>query len=330
MKRCLYAGTLSLPLEVKDHLNRNQVDLVENPYRKTLTEEDLASLLGDFDAVLAGPEPYSERVIQSCRKLKIIARTGVGYDKIDLPAASRRGVYVTWTPIPELAYSMAEQTFGLMLSFVKRISYLNSAVREGRWERAIWSEEVNDLYPLTLGLFGLGRIGSEVARRAKAFGMKLIYFDAVRMADLEESIGIKFVPFDELLSNADILSIHVPLTPDTRTVINEDAIRKMKRNAIVVNTARGAIVDERALANALLEGRLAGAMLDVLTEEPPTERHPFYKLGERIPNLIITPHVGVGRHTLRAMALAAADDVVRALNGEVPKYLLNRDVIQNQ
>jgi phosphoglycerate dehydrogenase-like enzyme len=328
LKRCFYSGTLSLPPELKPHFEENSIELTENPLGHALSEDELLTFLPRFDAALAGPEPYTERVIAACPNLKIIARTGVGYDKVDVEAASRRGIYVTWTPIPELSYAIAEQTFALILSFIKRIPHLNQSIREGKWDRAKWSKEIENLYPKTLGLLGLGRIGAEVARRAKSHRMSLIYYDSVRMLELEEELGIRYTSLDELLSTADIISIHVPLTPATRGLINDRTIRKMKTTAIIVNTARGAIIDEQALAQALKERRLGGALLDVLSEEPPSETNVFFKLGERFPNLVITPHVAQGPQTLRAMTLAAADDIIRVLDGRTPRYLLNKDTLE--
>jgi len=326
MYRCLYAGTLALPPETGSELASEGIELVVNPYGRMPTESELISLLGDFDAVLAGPEPYPGNVTASSKRLKIIARTGVGYDKIDLAAATRNHVFVTWTPIPELSSSVAEQTFALILALVKRIPQLNTAVREGKWERERWSKEVGDLRGRTLGLLGLGRIGREVALRAKAFGMRVIYYDIVRMDPLERELSIEYVPLDRLLRESDMLSIHVPLTSQTRNIIDGAAIRKMKPTAILVNTSRGELVDERSLADALIENRLLGAGLDVLSQEPPTAGHVFYELRDRIPNLILTGHVAFGSDTFRAMVGAACDDIKRALRGQVPKYLLNPEV----
>jgi phosphoglycerate dehydrogenase-like enzyme len=184
-------------------------------------------------------------------------------------------------------------------------------------------QESDDLYYLSFGLLGAGRIGKEVVKRVKAFGAKVIYHDVVRAVDMEEALGVEHVTFDELLSRVDVLSIHTPLTPQTRGVINAAAIEKMKRNAVIINTARGEIIDERALADALEKGRIRGAGLDALTQEPPREGHVFYKLGDRFPNLVLTPHVGFGRHTFDLMVRAAAEDVARVLQGEVPKYSIN-------
>jgi len=324
LKRCLYAGTLSVPDETVSFLSARGIELTNNPYGRALTEDDLCTILPGYDAVLAGLEPYTAKVMDSAPNLKIIARTGVGYDKVDVASATKRRIYVTWTPIPELSQAVAEQTFALILSSVKRVAYLNGEVRAGKWERQTWSKGIGDLYPLTLGLLGVGRIGSEVAKRARAFQMKTIYYDAIRMDDLESSLGIRYVPLDELFATSDIISIHLPLTPQTRGMINEVNIAKMKRNTIIVNTARGPIIDERALASALEEKRLGGAALDVLTEEPPTENHVFYKLGDRIPGLIITPHMGFGTPTANAIFLAAAADVARVLAGQDPVYPLNK------
>jgi D-3-phosphoglycerate dehydrogenase len=327
LPKCLYAGTLTLPPETVSELAADGIELVVNPYGRAPTEDELIALLPDFDAVLAGPEPYTANVVASSKRLKIIARTGVGYDKVDIAAATRNHVFVTWTPVPELASSVADQAIALMLALVKRTAQMNEEVRAGRWERQRWSTEVGDLRGHTLGLLGLGRIGSEVAVRATAFGMKVIYYDVIRMEQREKELPIRYVPVERLLAESDVISIHAPLTPETRNLINEASLRLMKPSAILVNTSRGEIVNEKALAEALETNRLAGAGLDVLTKEPPTEGHVFYRLGDRIPNLILTGHVAFGADTFRAMMKAACNDVRRALKGELPKYLLNPEAV---
>ena len=327
MKRCLYAGTLTLPDGLGEFLGGRGIELTYNPLKRPLGEGDLASLLKDYDAALAGGEPYTEGVMASAPKLRIIARTGVGYDQVDVPAATRRGIVVTTTPVPELSYAVAEITMGHLLGFVKRIPQLNRAIRLGEWNRQKWTQEVGDAYNLTLGLLGAGRIGYEVAKRARAFGMKVIYYDIVRMAEVEKVAEAEFVTLDELLSRADVISIHTPLTPTTRGMVNREFLGKMKKTAFLINTARGKIVDERALADALTEGRIAGACLDVLNEEPPSEGSPFYRLGDRIPNLILTPHAANGPYTFGRMAMAAAEEVARVLEGGSPAYPVNREAL---
>jgi len=315
---------LNPPPEARQGLREAGVELVLNPHHQVLTEEDLLALLPGFDAVIAGPEPYSDSVISTASpRLRIIARTGVGYDKVDVASASRNGVFVTWTPIPELSSSVADLAIALILALVKKVPRLNAEVRMGKWDRQKWSDEVGDLRGKTLGLLGMGRIGGEVAARARAFGMNLIYNDVVRMEELEKKLPAEFVSLERLLSDSDVLSVHVPLTADNRGIIDAVALRKMKRTAILVNTSRGELVDEEALAEALTSGEIAGAGLDVLSQEPPAPGHVFYNLGERIPNLILTGHVAFGRDTVRAMFMAACDDVKRVMSGEDPKYLLN-------
>jgi phosphoglycerate dehydrogenase-like enzyme len=153
--------------------------------------------------------------------------------------------------------------------------------------------------------------------------MRTIYYDQVRRRDLESSHGIEFVSMDELLAQSDVLSIHTPLNDQTRGLINDDALQKMKKTAILVNTARGPIVDEKALGLALNENRLAGASLDVLYQEPPLPTSPFFKLGENLPRVVLTPHCAVSGHTIQLMGLAAAEEVIRVLSGEKPRYPVN-------
>jgi phosphoglycerate dehydrogenase-like enzyme len=327
LKRCIYAGALTLPSELEGFLRGRGVEFAYNPLKRALREEDMASVLKGYDAALAGGEPYTEKVMDAAPDLKIIARTGVGYDQIDVPAATKRGIVVTTTPIPELSYAVAELAIGHLLGFVKRIPQLNRAIRLGEWDRQKWTQEVGDAYHLTLGLLGAGRIGFEVAKRAKALGMHVIYHDVVRMAEVEKAAGAEFVGLDELLSRADAISIHTPLTPATRGMVNREFLGKMKKSAFLINTARGKIVDEGALAEALTEGRIAGACLDVLNEEPPSEKSPFYRLGDRIPNLILTPHAANGPYTFGRMAMAAAEDVARVLEGNPPVYPLNKEAL---
>jgi phosphoglycerate dehydrogenase-like enzyme len=308
--------------ELKPSMLGKGIEVVEGPVGRSLTEDEQIEALAGMDACF-GAGRYTKRVIESNPRLKIIARVGVGYDTVDLGAANEMGVYVTNTPIPELAYAMAELTFSHILAFLKRIPQYNTEVRQGKWSSDSERGRVDDAYGLTLGVIGAGRIGGEVAFRAKAFRMNVVYHDVVRRKDLEDALGIEYVSLDELLSTSDVISIHSPLTPDTRGLIDERAIRRMKRNALVVNTARGPIVDEPALARALEENRIGGACLDVLSQEPPAEGHVFYKLGDRFPNLFLSPHSGVGTRTLRLLVRTAADEIVRVCNGERPKYPVN-------
>lgn len=320
-KKCLYAGLLPAPENIENSLNEHGIDLVKAIGQITSADQ-LISLIRDADGVLAGGEPYTANVIQSAPKLRIIARAGVGYDKVDVETATKNGVYVTITPIPELSYAIAEQAMALILAHMKGIPEMNQEMREGVWNSMSWWEKIGDLYDSTLGLLGIGRIGSEVAKRARTFGMHVIYYDIIRRTDLELAFGIEFVSFDGLLERSDILSIHIPLGNETRGIIDEHALRKMKKKAILVNTARGAIVNEADLSRALAEGWIGGAAIDVYSQEPPTPNHPFYRLGSNLPSLIVTEH-SISIHTVKAMISAAADEVIRVLTGEQPKYNVN-------
>jgi glyoxylate reductase len=324
MKRILYGGGLP-PADAPDterYLNSHGIEMVQRLLGRHQTEAELMVNLKDIDGSIAGGEPYTAAVLDSAPKLKVISRVGVGYDTIDIPAATARGIYVTVTPIPELSIAIAEHAMALMLSMTKKIPQRDQEVRAGIWDSA-GASKLQDVYGLTLGLLGVGRIGAEVAKRAKGFDMKIIYYDVVRRPDLEESLGLRYVSLDELLSSSDVISVHTPLTPQTRGLLSDANIRKMKRNAVLVNTARGPIVDDNAVAAALREGRIFGAALDVLSEEPPSERHVFYKAGSGYPNLILTPHVGISERTMKAMVMAAADEAQRVVNGEKPRYPVN-------
>jgi D-3-phosphoglycerate dehydrogenase / 2-oxoglutarate reductase len=306
-----------------EYLREYGIELLQGDLDYHSTDKDVIEEIRGYEAILAGSEPYSAKVLQSSPNLKVIARVGVGYDKIDLDAATDRGVYVTWAPIPEFAKAEAEHAFALILSFEKKISFMNREIREGIWRPDKWGSELDDLYHLSLGIFGLGRIGAEVARRARAFDMSVFYNDLIRRPELETNLRIEYLGFEELLEKSDILTIHVPLTPATNKIIDTAALGRMKKNAVLINTARGALIDEEALATALLENELGGACLDVLVEEPPMPANVFYKLGDRIPNLILTQHTGYGPHTGKLLSRCAADEVIRVFRNEEPINLLN-------
>jgi len=315
------------PSDLSKLLESHGIELKKNPLGRWYTEDELIQELKDMDAVLAGGDRYTARVIESAQKLKIIARIGVGYDNVDLAAATRRGIYVTWTPIPELAKAVAEETFALILSVLRRVPQMDRHVREGGYDIEKMASNVLDAYPLTIGIIGLGRIGVEVAKRAKSFEMDILYHDVIRRQDLEREWGIQYVTLEGLLGKSDIVTIHTPLTPETEGLIGEREIHLMKKDAIIINTSRGLIIQEEPLHKALTEGRLGGAGLSVLSQEPPTPSSPFYKLGDRLPNVVLLPHIGVGRRTGSATTMQAAQDVIAVLEGRRPKYVLNKELL---
>jgi phosphoglycerate dehydrogenase-like enzyme len=279
----------------------------------------LLNLLDGCDAVLATTDRYSASVLGSPKleRLKIVSRWGVGYDSIDVSAATERGIIIAYTPgLTDEA--VADFTFALLLGMVRRVAEGHQSMREGLWLRA-WG---HDLAGKTLGILGFGRIGQAVARRARGFGLQLIACDRRPRPEAVAS-GVRLVSFDELLAQSDYLSLHAPMVPENRGLIGEQALRKMKPTAFLVNTARGPLVDEAALLRALREGWIAGAALDVYSEEPLPPRHPFRSM----PNLLLSPHqASSSRETGERVSLAAAEAIIDLMQGRKPKLVLNPEV----
>ncbi|PUA33605.1 MAG: 3-phosphoglycerate dehydrogenase [Zestosphaera tikiterensis] len=272
----------------KDALRMLQEAGFEVVYEEYPPEDKLLKLIEDVDVVFVRSKPLiTAAVISRGSKLKAIARAGVGLDNIDVKAAEARGIKVFSAPEAPTV-SVAELTIGLMLAVVRKIAYADRKMREGKWVKK--EAEGIELRGKILGVVGFGRIGREVARIAKkGFGMKVIYYDIAR-ADpkLEEELEATYVDLETLLKKADVVSIHVPLTPETKHLINESRLKLMKSSAVLINTSRGGVVDTNALVKALNEGWIAGAGLDVFEEEPLPQNHPLTKLD----NVVLTPHIG--------------------------------------
>jgi D-3-phosphoglycerate dehydrogenase len=262
--------------------NGFEVTIVEEPH-----EDELARIIKGFDGLIVRSKPLvTRKVIESADRLKVIARAGVGLDNIDVKAAEERGVALINAP-ESSTQSVAELAIGLMLAVARRIAFSDRRMREGYWAK---KEAMGvELSGKTLGVIGAGRIGSAVARIAKyGFNMHILYYDVVCRDDLNKELGAECVSIEELLKRSDIVTIHVPLLPETRHMINEEKLRLMKKTAILINTSRGAVVDTAALVKALSEGWIAGAGLDVFEEEPLPKDHPLTKLD----NVVLTPHIG--------------------------------------
>jgi glyoxylate reductase len=270
-------------------------------------------------------EKVDVELFDRAKKLKIVSNMAVGYDNIDVNEATKRKVMVTNTP-GVLTETVADATMALILAVARRIVEADRYVREGSWKLR-WSPMMmvgSDVYGKTLGIYGLGRIGAAVARRAAGFGMKLMYYDAVRNLELEKKYGIEYVKFDRLLKESDCLSVHVPLLPETRKSVGASEFALMKRSAYLINTARGQVVDEAALINALKEGRIAGAALDVFENEPINPGNELLKME----NVVLAPHIASGSlETRTAMAVMAAKNIVAALKGGAPPNLVNRELL---
>jgi len=272
------------------------------------------------EAIILGLEQVNDSFLNEFPNLKIIARYGVGYDNVDVEACTRKGIYVTHTP-NILSHAVAELTVGLMLCLSRKLVQADKYVRTewAKTKKNIKLPKGIDLYGKVLGIIGFGRIGYQVAVRAKSFGMKMMYYDVERKMDAEKTLGIQYVNLETLLREADFVSLHVPLTPKTRGLIGERELKLMKPTAYLINTSRGPVVDEKALVRALREKWIAGAGLDVFAKEPLPLDSPLIDLE----NVILTPHMGTYTdETRRAMALMCIENVRAALKGETPPNLV--------
>jgi phosphoglycerate dehydrogenase-like enzyme len=288
----------------------------ERPHQQT--EQELLAILPGCSAAVAGMEPYTARVLDASPTLRAVARVGVGYDAVDLPAATARGVAVAIAPGTNQD-AVAEHTFALILGLTRHLVAKHNAMKAGRWERGI----TLPMRGTTLGIVGLGRIGKAVAVRAAAFGMRLLAYEPFPDAAFAAAHKVEFVPLDRLLAESDFVSLHLPLDVASRRMINKKTLGLMKKTAFLINTARGALVDEHDLAEALSAGTIAGAALDVYEREPPVDS-PLPALD----NVLLTPHeAGTDRKSLQDMALSAAQAVVDLSRGKWPaEKIVNPEV----
>jgi D-3-phosphoglycerate dehydrogenase len=283
------------------------------------TEDQVVNLAHDVDGIIVQYAPLTARVIGELRRCKVIARYGIGVDNVDVPAASARGIWVTNVP-GFCATELAEHTMAFVLASGRRLTRLDRAVRDGRWETIGVMGPTRRLSELTLGLVGFGRVGREVATRARAFGLRVIAAARTTGAATMQEFGVEQVELDEIFRQADFVSLNLPATAETRHLVNARRLALMKPSAYLVNTSRGAIVDEKALIAALREGRLAGAGLDVLETEPPSPSNPLLQLD----NVIITPHAAYySDDSLAYLQGAVSSEVVGVLSGRPPRSPVN-------
>ena len=270
------------------------------------------------DAIFLESTVIDERVLRAAPRLRIVARYGVGYDNVDVEACTRRGVYVTITR-GVLSEAVADLTLTFMLCLSRKLIGMNRYTREVWAERGEFLKLGSDLKQKVCGIIGLGQIGFEVAKRVHAFGMRILYHDVVRNERAEELLSSRLVELDELLRESDYVTVHVFLDERTRGMIGRRELSLMKESAYLINTARGAVIDQSVLTEFLKENRIAGAGLDVFEEEPIPSDDPLLKLS----NVVLTPHVGAStRETKDAMALSAIRNISVALRGEVPPDLV--------
>jgi D-3-phosphoglycerate dehydrogenase len=297
---------------LKSDLEREVAQVVYNTTGKPLSSEQLQDLLGDIDGMIAGLDELDVSAINAAPELKVIARYGVGYNNVDLQAAKSRGVIVTNTPGAN-AKAVAELCVSLILNLLRPIIQCSLQTSQGGWPRY----KGYSLENKTVGLVGFGAIGKEAARRLAGFECEILAVDLIEDVEFAAQYGVSFTTLDDLLSRADIVSLHLPGTQDTVRMVDDSFFGKMKTGAYLVNTARGDLVDEQALINALESEKIAGAALDVFQDEPPSKDHPFLKLD----NLILTPHMGAHADSAtNAMGRMALSECLKVLRGEEPSF----------
>jgi D-3-phosphoglycerate dehydrogenase len=277
-------------------------------YKPGLSEDELAAAIGDYDAlVIRSGSKVTAKVIERASKLRVIGRAGIGVDNVDVPAASKKGIVVMNTPTGN-AVTTAEHALSLLMSLARKIPQATASIKAGKWEKNKF--EGREVAGKTLGIIGMGNIGRIVADRAKGLHLQVIAFDPVLTHEKAASLGFELVSVEQLFVRSDLITIHAPLTPETKNLLNREAFARMKKGVLIVNAARGGIVNEADLEVALREGKVAGAALDVFEQEPVNPDHPLLKLD----NLIATPHLG-------ASTAEAQDRVALEIAEQVAEYL---------
>jgi len=284
-------------------LKDNGLEPILNIHGRKLNEEELLNLLDDVVGIIAGTEKITGKIISNANQLKVISRYGVGMDNVDLKTAHRKRVLVYNTPeAPTVA--VAELTLSLILNLLKKISKVDRKIRDNLWKPEIG----NLLSGKTIGIVGLGRIGKKLVQFLEPFGVKLLVYEINPDTNFVSDHKIDLVPLKTLISKGDIISLHIPLTKQTRHIIGKKELRTMKENAILINTARGGLIDEEALNNSLRDNEIAGAAVDAFEEEPYTGKL------KRLDNVILTPHIGTYTvETRKQMEIEAVNNLIHGL-----------------
>jgi len=292
---------------------------LEIDVKKGISKEELLEIIGDYEAVIIrSATKLTADIIDAATNLKAIGRAGIGVDNVDVEAATKNGVVVMNTPEAN-AITTAEHAITLMLSLARRIPQAHASIKSGKWERSKFKGV--EIYGKTLGCIGLGNIGKLVAERAIGLKMKVIAYDPYLTKEAAEKLGVELVTLDELLERADAITIHTPLTPDTKDLINKDTFKKTKPGLILINCARGGVANEQDITEAVSEGKLAGAAFDVYVNEPPEEGNPLLTLDE---NVVFTPHLGASTEEAQTkVGLAIAEQVADFLVNGVVKNAVN-------
>ena len=300
-----------------------QCEVTVNPEDIRLPPAQLAEACRQVEGLVTSSTPVSAEVLEQAAHLRVVSAVAVGYDIIDVAACTRRGILVTNTP-GVVTEATADLSFALLMAVARRIVEADRYVHDGQWHYWTWGcMWGTDLSGKTLGILGFGRIGQAVARRARGFAMRILYYSIDRPTpEQERELGAQFVDRQTLLREADFLSIHVPLAPDTHHLVSAKELGLMKPTAFLINTSRGKVVEEAALIEALQAKRIAGAGLDVFEFEPKV--HPTLLA---MPNVVVSPHMGTAtRETRLAMAMLAVENMVAALAGQRPPNLVNPEI----
>ncbi|HZW57595.1 MAG TPA: D-glycerate dehydrogenase [Nitrososphaerales archaeon] len=318
--------TRALPRKALDRISE-ECDAVVWQGELPPPREELLARVSDMDGIVTLlTERIDSEVMSKAPKLKVISNCAVGYDNIDVKEATKRGILVGNTP-GVLTETTADFAFALLMTAARRVVEADSYVREGKWKS--WGPTTllgQDVCGATLGIIGLGRIGAAVARRARGFDMKVVYHSRHRRRDLERELGIKYAPLNKLLSSSDFISIHTPLSADTYHLIGKTQLDKMKRTSVLVNTSRGTVVDNVALAEALRRGTIFAAALDVTDPEPLPPDHPLCMLD----NVVLAPHIGSASVVTRTkMGLIAAENLIAGLKRRKMPSLVNTELLKS-
>ena len=313
---------------VSDELHEAGIELLRRVAKvevsTDLSKEQLMKKIRGVDALLVRSKTKVTRdIIYVAEKLKVIGRAGTGTDNIDLEAATERGIVVVNAP-ESSSITVAEHTLGLMLAMARNIPLADSSLKSGRWEKSKFLGL--ELRGKVLGIIGLGRIGSQVARKAKAFDMEILAYDPYISKKSVEELGVKIADFDEIIEGSDFITVHVPLTEQTRGMIGEKEIQRMRDGVFLINCARGGIIDEKALYKGLKSGKVGGAALDVFEVEPPLN-NPILKLD----NVVATPHLGASTEEAQRFAsIIVCEEVIKVLENKAPSNAVNMPVFSRE
>jgi len=309
----------SWELEIKE-LEKIDAKLVD---AESKIGKGLIEIVHNADALLVGSTCIDRAIIDSLKKCRIIAEYGVGYENIDLEAATEKGIYVTNVP-GYGAQDVADHCMAMLLAFTRKLFQLNRYTKEGRWDRRL-AMPLHRLKGKILGIIGFGKNGKALASRARSFGLDILVYDPYVSEDTLQQYPVKPVQLEELIKRADFISIHTPLTDKTQNLFNEERFRAMKKTAVLINTARGGVIDQSTLCKALERGWIAGAALDVLQQEPPAKDNRL--LG--FENVLITPHIAsYSEESELELRIKAMGEVVRVLTGKSPRWVVDPKVRQ--